>query len=67
MKEALNTRRKRLDDASKMVLECIFDNFKKGLDYEKIFLEAHTGITRYQTATKEKAKEAFVKWQRHKK
>lgn len=68
LKEALNTRRKRLDDASKMVLECIFDNFsKKGIDYEKVFLDAHTGITRYQTATREKAQEEFVKWQRRKK
>lgn len=68
LKEALNTRRKRLDDVSKMVLECISDNFsKKGIDYEKIFLDAHTGITRYQTATKEKAQEEFVKWQRSKK
>lgn len=68
LKEALNTRRKRLDDASKMVLECISDNFsKKGIDYEKVFLDAHTGITRYQTATREKAQEEFVKWQRSKK
>ena len=67
LKEALNTRRKRLDDASKMVLECISDNFRKDLDYEKIFLEAHTGITRYQTASREKAQEEFVKWQRRKK
>lgn len=68
LETALNTRRKHLDNVSKMVLECISDNFsKKGIDYEKVFLDAHTGITRYQTATREKAQEEFVKWQRSKK
>ena len=57
-----------MDDASKIVLECISDNFsKKGIDYEKVFLDAHTGITRYRTATREKAQEEFIKWQRSKK
>lgn len=68
LENALSIRRKKLDEASKMVLKCIADDFnKKDIDYEKIFLEAHTGITRYQTATKEKAQEEFTKWQRSKK
>ena len=68
LENALSIRRQKLDDASRMVLNCIEDRFsKKGVDYEKIFLEAHTGITRYSTACKEKAQEEYKKWQKSKK
>ena len=35
-------------------------------DFDKLFLDAHTGIQRFHTACDEKAKEEEIKWRRHK-
>ncbi|MBQ6856588.1 MAG: hypothetical protein IJO13_05750 [Lachnospiraceae bacterium] len=66
LSEVLDERKKELDAASKAVIDCMSDmTGKRSEDFEKIFLDAHTGITRYKTVCDEKAKEAVKKWRRH--
>ena len=63
----LKERRDRLDEASRKVVEFMADADKlqaKGIDFDKIFLDAHSGIVRYGTACDEKAVEEAVKWRR---
>ena len=64
---ALEQRRRRLDDASRMVFEQMADKDKiraRERDFDRIFLEAHTSSTRYRTACDSSAMEAAEKWHR---
>ena len=67
LETALKQRRKRLDDAARMVFKQIADKDKikaRERDFDRIFLEAHTSITRYKTACDSNAMEASEKWHR---
>ena len=65
LKRALSERKKILDQASLSVLKCMQKGVDKAeSDYEKVFLDVHTGITRYRAACDIKAKKEVVKWQR---
>ena len=65
LEQALSERKKALDEASMEVLKCMAAGTDaKDADFDKAFLDAHTGITRYKTACDENAKERLVKWQR---
>ena len=66
LNEEMQNRKKALDDATLAVLDCV----NKGLDdekidFEKVFLDAHSGIVRYRTACDIEAEERMKKWQRH--
>ncbi len=66
LREELQKRRDVLDKATEAVAECMKKGLDdKGIDFDKVFLDAHSGITRFKTATDEKAQETFTKWQRH--
>ena len=59
----LETRRKKLLSASKTVVKCLIH--KRDLkidDMDKLFLDAHAAVTRYQIACNEKTKEVKEKW-----
>lgn len=62
----MRKRKEKLDTASRKMIECMA-NGKDIIDQmDKLFLDAHTGITRYRTACNEKAEEELKKWERHK-
>ena len=64
--EELSIRKRKLDDASRKMIECMA-NGKDIIDYmDRYFLDAHTGIVRYKTACDKKARGELEKWQRHK-
>ena len=67
LETALRERKAKLDAASKAVIECLTTGAeeKKGIDFDKLFLDAHTGIVRYRVACDEKAKEKVKAWRRH--
>lgn len=68
LREKVETLKKKLDEASKRVVEYLIDPEKAekhGVDAGKIFLDAHSYINQYKVAGDEKAKEAARKWQRH--
>jgi hypothetical protein len=66
VERVLSARRKDLDMASRTVFTCIAKKDKdKDEDFEKIFLDVHTAITRYRTACDRKAKGDLKEWQRH--
>lgn len=66
LEKELLERKKKLDTASRKMIEGMA-NGKEILDQmDKLFLDAHTGINRYKTACDEKAEEELKKWQRHK-
>ena len=67
--EDMKKREVKLDEASKRVIEFINKKGKKKdskEDFDKLFLDAHTGIQRFHTACDEKAKEEEIKWRRRK-
>ncbi len=69
LKEKVDSLKKKLDDASKRVVEYLADPEKadeEGVDSGKIFLDAHSYINQFKVASDEKAKEAYRKWQRSK-
>ena len=66
LKNALEKRKKILDDASKNVISGMMAGTKVDVsDFEKYFLDAHSGSIRYKIACNELAKLEEVKWQRH--
>ena len=66
LKKEMLKRQKNLDSASRKMIEGMA-NGKEILDQmDKLFLDAHTGITRYKTACDKKAEEELKKWQRYK-
>ena len=66
LKKEMQKRQKNLDSASRKMIEGMA-NGKEILDQmDKLFLDAHTGITRYKTACDKKAEEELKKWQRYK-
>ena len=67
IQEALDKRKAVLDHASKEVLTAMVAGTKlDGADFDKVFLEAHTGLVRYKNVCDENAEMRAVKWQRHK-
>ena len=69
LREKVESLKKKLDAASKKVVEYLADPDKadaEGIDSGKIFLDAHSYINQYKVASDEKAKEALRKWQRSK-
>lgn len=67
LNEALEERRKRLEKDSYRVLKQMADKNKiksRENDFDKIFLDAHTSIKRYQTVCDEKACMEMEKWHR---
>ena len=66
LKKEMQKRQENLDSASRKMIEGMAKG-KEILDQmDKLFLDAHTGITRYKTACDEKAEEELKKWQRYK-
>ena len=69
LKQELENRKKKLDEASIAVVKCMADMqggvTKHDEDFNKIFLDAYTSIVRCKTACDEKAKEVVGKWQRY--
>lgn len=66
LERELLERKKKLDTASRKMIEGMAKG-KEILDQmDKLFLDAHTGITRYKTACDETAEEELKKWQRYK-
>ncbi len=60
-------RKERLDEASRVVFEQMSDMDKikaRERDFDRIFLEAHTSITRYRTACDSSAAEEAERWHR---
>lgn len=67
LKQALETRRKKLEASNREIIKCMASGTdKSGIDFDKLFLDAHTSIVRYKIACDEKAKGELKKWQRHK-
>lgn len=65
LQTALAERRNALDEASKNLVKCVSSGFDINKDdFDKVFLDAHTGITRYKTACDEEAKEKLKVWRR---
>lgn len=62
----LECRNEKLDNASKRIIECMANGKEITDKMDKLFLDAHTSITRYRVACNEVAKEKLRKWQRHK-
>jgi hypothetical protein len=63
----LEKRKQQLDTASRVVFEQMADKDKikaRERDFDKIFLEAHTSITRYRTACDSNAAEEAERWHR---
>ena len=61
--QEMSLREKELQNASKAVLNCMKkDHSMQDIDIDKIFLDAHTAITRYKVACDYKAKEIGKKW-----
>ena len=63
----MKTRKERLDAASRVVFEQMADKDKikaRERDFDRIFLEAHTSITRYRTACDGNAAEEAERWHR---
>lgn len=68
LRRVLDERKKKLDDISKQLVEYIADSRiggKKSIDIDKLFLDTHTGATRFKRASDEYAEEAEYKWRRH--
>lgn len=65
---ALEERKKKLDDASKQLVEFIAKtriDGEKNFDTDKLFLETQTSAIRFRTISDECAEEAEYKWRRH--
>lgn len=65
---ALEERKKKLDDASKQLVEFIAKtriDGGKNFDTDKLFLETQTSAIRFRTIRDECAEEAEYKWRRH--
>lgn len=59
-------RKNKFEDAGKRILlEFGSGKDRSGVDFEKLFLDAHTGIVRLKKACDESAKEKGKKWQRY--
>lgn len=68
LKNAVEDRKKRLDDVSKQLVEYIAktrtgDTVKNDID--RLFLDTQTSAIRFRTASEENAEEAEYKWRRH--
>ena len=63
----MKKRKEQLDTASRIVFEQMADKDKikaRERDFDRIFLEAHTSITRYRTACDSNAAEEAERWHR---
>ena len=68
LKKAFNKRKDQLDAVSKRLVEYIADTRDGGdtkIDIDKLFLDTHAGAVRFKQASYEVAKEAELKWRRH--
>ena len=66
LKTALDKRKEALDKASKAILETMAAGTElDGTDFDKVFLDAHTGIIRYKIACDESTKMEGTKWERY--
>lgn len=66
--QSVSERKTELNCASKRILECM-ENIKHDgdrFDFDKVFLDAHTAITRLRTAADIQAGMEAVRWARHK-
>ena len=66
---AMEKRKQELDDAAKRLLECAIelrDSTKDISNFEKVFLDAHSGAVRFRSSSDEFAKEAAYRWVRSK-
>ena len=65
VKNEVEKRGEKLTAAAKGMLQCIFKG-PDTPDFDKVFLDAHTSITRYSTACDANTRKVYEKWQRHK-
>lgn len=68
IKKAFDSRKEKLDAVSKRLVEYIADVRDGGetkIDVDKLLLETHTGAIRFKQASDKAAKEAELKWRRH--
>lgn len=66
LEKEIKNRKRKLDAASRELIECMSGGKDIIDQMDKYFLDAHTGITRYKIACDVKAKEELQKWQRYK-
>ena len=68
LRSALEERKKKLDDASKQLVEFIAETRTDGgknIDTDKLLLETQTSAIRFRTVSDEYAEEAEYRWRRH--
>ena len=68
LKNAVEDRKKRLDDISKQLVEYIAQvrtGDTKKIDTDKLFLDTHSGAIRFKKISDKYAEEAEYKWQRY--
>lgn len=68
LKNAFNKRKDQLDAVSKRLVEYIADTRDGAgtkIDIDKLLLDTHTGAVRFKQVSYEVAKEAELKWRRH--
>lgn len=66
IEEEKKKHKKQFEDAGKKILSEFNRGMDKpGIDFDKLFLDAHTGIVRLKKACDESAKEKGRKWQRY--
>ena len=64
----MEERKKKLDDASKQLVEFIAETRTDGgknIDTDKLLLETQTSAIRFRTVSDEYAEEAEYRWRRH--